>query len=250
MTHPLEQIVNQVITVMTSVPVPLVYLIAMGWLGLEGVGIPVPLTPILLFLGSLAGLGHVNLPMAIGLVCLGTLAGASVAYYIGKRFGTIAAMRYGRHVGLTPARVQHIDLWLRRRGSVGVFLLRLPPGVRSFTPLVEGEAGTTLPAFILGTVAGALVVNSVYALVGAALGANYRTALAFVDRLQLPILLTLVAVIAVVVGFILLHRFWAKLTWHRLHLHFHRYHAALASQSPVAAGPAMPGGPAGAQPSA
>jgi membrane protein DedA with SNARE-associated domain len=226
----MEHLANQLIAYMTTVPEVAIYLIAAGWMVLEGVGIGVPIEPMMLFVGSLAALHHANLPVGILAMSVGCLAGTTVAYSIGRTLGTRAVTRFGRFVGLTESRVEHIDVWLRHRGALGVFLLRLAPMVRTLCPYVEGEAGIKPHTFLVGTLAGAAVYNTIWAILGFLLGHNYRVALRSADDLG-PWGIVLVVVLIVLI--LIAHRVSTMLWWRRLEAHFHlrRASAQAASQA-------------------
>lgn len=221
-----EHIANSIITFMGQVPAPLVYVIAGIWLGLESVGIGLPIEPMLLFLGSLAAQGTqtgINPLLAILATCAGCLVFSSVAYWIGKRAGTAAISRVGRYVGLTQARADHIELWLRHRGFLGVFIVRETPMLRTYGSFVMGAADVPLPAFALGTFTGALVYCGAFIALGAALGDNYRAPLQYLDQFGEP---GIAALLAVVVVLFVLHHFWGRLSLRRLAQHFHLHHHA------------------------
>src|SRR5689334_2688720 len=116
----MEQLFTQAISIMSAVPSPLVYLIAALWVGIESAGIGVPIEPMMLFVGSLATHNSVNLALTIAVVTLGCFACATIAYFIGRRAGTAAVADVGRFVGLNRERADHLELWLRHRGALGV----------------------------------------------------------------------------------------------------------------------------------
>lgn len=218
-----EHLVSNLITLLGSVPVPLIYLLAAVWLGLESAGIGVPIEPMLLFVGSLAAQGTVNPILAVVATGLGCLAFATLAYGIGRREGTAAIARVGRFVGLNQTRADHIELWLRRRGALGVFIARETPLVRTYGSFIMGAADVPLPTFMLGTFAGALLYCGIFITLGDLLGANYRAPLHYLDQFGVRGVAIAAAVVLVAV---ILHHFWGRLTWRRLAAHFRRHHAA------------------------
>lgn len=219
-----EHIANTIIAFMGQVPAPLVYVIAGVWLGLESAGIGLPIEPMLLFLGSLAaqeaqtGIHPLLAVLATGVGCL---VFSSVAYGIGKRAGTAAISRVGRYVGLTQARADHIELWLRHRGFLGVFIVRETPMLRTYGSFIMGAADVPLPTFVLGTFSGALVYCGAFIALGAELGENYRAPLRYLDHIGG---LGIVVLLAVVVVLLVLHHFWGRLSLRRLARHFHLHH--------------------------
>jgi len=232
----MDQIVTQLVDYIQSVPlgsIYVVYLIAAVWLLTESMGIGLPIEPMMLVLGAIASQGKLDpvtgLAAALGAAVIGTLAGASLAYLIGLRAGNRVA-RAGRFVGLTQTRVDHMELWLRRRGALGVVLARFVPVVRGFSPYVLGASGAPVPAFLLGTLAGALIYDGIWTGLGFTLGNNYEVALRFFDQFGL---LGLVAVVAIVALVWLLHFLWVKYVWRRLSAHFHRHRTRQEATAPL-----------------
>ncbi len=217
----MEQLFTNLVSVMQSVPSPVIYVIAAVWMGLESAGIGVPIEPMMLFVGSLASPvagSIVNPVLAIAACTLGCLAFASLAYAIGKRTGTAAIARVGRFIGLNQVRADHVELWLRRKGALGVFIARLTPMVRTFGSFVMGAADVPLPTFVLGTVAGSALYCSIFVTIGAVLG--YERPLKALDAVGWR---GVAVVLAVVVLYIVLHRLWTHLTLRRLRAHFLRH---------------------------
>jgi membrane protein DedA with SNARE-associated domain len=226
----MDQLFSQAVALMSTVPSPLVYLIAALWVGVESAGIGVPIEPMMLFVGSLTAQGSLNLALAIAIVSLGCLACSSVAYIIGRRSGTAAVADVGRFVGLNRARADHLELWLRHRGAFGVFVARVTPMVRTFGSYIMGAADVPPATFVLGTLAGALLYCGAWIVLGNALGENYRAPLHYLDQFGTRGILIALGVVVVV---LVVHHFWGRLTFHRMAIHFRRHHEKVAAQTAV-----------------
>jgi membrane-associated protein len=222
----MAQLFNNLVSVMQSVPAVLIYLIAAVWLGLESAGIGVPIEPMLLFIGSLAAHGGtansaplVNPVLAVVATALGCLVFATVAYTIGKRVGTAAITHVGHYVGLNQQRADHVELWLRHRGAVGVFIARETPMVRTFGSYIMGAADIPFPVFALGTALGSLLYCGIFVTLGAVLG--YERPLQALDAIGWR---GVAIVVAVVVVYAVLHRLWSRFSLHRIAEHFRLHH--------------------------
>ncbi|HEU5349850.1 MAG TPA: DedA family protein [Ktedonobacterales bacterium] len=218
----MEHFIQQVLQVMATVPAFAVYSIIAVWVGLESSGIGLPIEPLMLFAGSLTTQAQsgVNLILTVVAASAGCLLFSSAAYFIGDRLGTAAIARVGRFVGLTQARADHIELWLRQRGAFGVFIARETPMVRTYGSFIMGAAKISLPTFLLGTAVGSLLYCGIVTVIGAALGSNYVRAIGFFEHFGT---IGAVAVVAVLLAVLIIHHFWGRLTLRRFRLHFHRH---------------------------
>lgn len=228
----MEQLFTQAISVMSSVPSPLVYLIAALWVGVESAGIGVPIEPMMLFVGSLATHGSLDLILTIAVVTIGCFACSTLAYFIGRRAGTVAVSDVGRFVGLNRDRAEHLELWLRHRGALGVFIARITPMVRTFGSYIMGAADVPFGVFALGTLAGALLYSGAWIVVGFVLGDNYKAPLHYLDQFGTTGILI---VVGIVVLFIVVHHFSGRFTFHRMAIHFRRHHAQTPASVPAPA---------------
>jgi membrane protein DedA with SNARE-associated domain len=222
----MTNLVDHLIQILGSVPAFLVYVIAAVWIGLESAGIGVPIEPMMLFVGSLAAgvHPHVFLPLAILATTLGCLAFSWFAYVIGQRAGTKAITRVGRYVGLNQERADHIELWLRHRGGMGVFIARETPMVRTYGSFVMGAAEIPLRTFLAATFLGSLIYSAIFLILGEVLGADYKAPLNWLDSHVGTGAFVIVAI--VVVALLVLHHFWGQLARYRLARHYHHHMTA------------------------
>jgi membrane protein DedA with SNARE-associated domain len=215
-----EELATRLIGVLAGVPALWIYLIAAAYVGVECIGIGVPVEPVMLFVGSLATQGHISLALAILATGVGCVALGAVSYLLGRDYGTQAIARFGRFVGLTPRRAAHLELWLRRHSILGVLGLRLTPMVRSFASFVSGVADVPGAQFALGTFVGSAVYSGVWLALGDALGANYRAPLHYLDEIG-P--WGIVAIVVVAAGIYALHFVAGHLALRGLAAHFRRH---------------------------
>lgn len=106
----------------------------------------------------------------------GSVAGAVILYYIGRflsveRLESIVG-KYGKWLRLTSKDLHKADAWFDRYGMWTVFFGRLIPVVRSLISIPAGMSGMKLKWFLLFTVAGTLIWNTILVIVGAAVGEN------------------------------------------------------------------------------
>jgi membrane protein DedA with SNARE-associated domain len=101
-----------------------------GILLLCGLGLPIPEDISLICAGYLAHLGTVELH-SIFIVCFAAvLGGDTLAFTVGRKFGTkILASRFGRRY-FTPRRQRRVRAYFRSYGSKVIFVARFLPGLR------------------------------------------------------------------------------------------------------------------------
>src|SRR5260370_27363573 len=95
----------------------------------------------MLFAGSLSTQGKTSVVLTVLITSLGCLAFAGLAYVIGRREGTTAITRFGRFIGLHQTRADHLELWLRPLGALGIFIARGTPVPRTLAASVPGPPG-------------------------------------------------------------------------------------------------------------
>jgi len=107
-----------------------VYAKLAGLLLLCGLGLPIPEDISLISAGYLAHLGTVNVHAVFAVCFAAVLGGDSLAFTLGRGFGTkILASRFG-HRYFTPRRQRRVRAYFRTYGSKVVFVARFLPGLR------------------------------------------------------------------------------------------------------------------------
>lgn len=145
---------------------------------LENVFPPTPSEVIMPLAGYAAAQGQIDLWGAVAAGSLGSLAGTSVWYALGRWVGTPRlkrwTARHGRWLTLTPAEVDRASDWFERRGPWAVFLGRLVPAVRTLISVPAGMARMPPGRFLLFTGLGTAIWTALLALAGYLLGSRYE----------------------------------------------------------------------------
>ncbi len=103
----------------------------------------------------------------------GSLAGESLGYLIGRRFGArIRDSRLGRRLG--QDRWHKAESYLNRRGGLPVAASRFVGVAHALVPVLAGTVRMPYRRYIAWTSAGSLTWSLAYVGVGAAAGASYR----------------------------------------------------------------------------
>jgi membrane protein DedA with SNARE-associated domain len=150
---------------------------------LENAGLPVPGETILLAAGFFASQGHFNVQLVMLVAAIGAVLGDNAGYYIGRRVGRVALVRWGRYGGLTPKRLARFDRFFHEHGDKTIVLARFITGLRVFAALLAGSAH--------------MLWSTVITLAGFFFGHSWNTLERVVGRAGLIALLAAVLVIPV-----------------------------------------------------
>jgi len=144
----------------------------------ENVVPPIPSELIMPLAGFTAARVQLSLALVILAGTVGSLLGAVLWYYVGKRLGLERlkhlAARHGRWVTLSPDVVDRADGWFRRHGAKAVFFGRLIPTVRTLISVPAGIACMPLPAFLAWSVLGTSLWTALLAGAGYLLQSQYE----------------------------------------------------------------------------
>ena len=156
---------------------------SMGYFGvfglmlLEASSLPIPSEVILPFAGYLISTGQYNLNIII-MIFVSTISaviGSLVDYFIGLK-GTQAITKYqvlGRPI-FSEKHLKTVASWFSKYGPAMVFLGRLIPGFRTLISFPAGAVKMSLSKFIVYTLTGCVIWNTLLIYVGYYLGSSWR----------------------------------------------------------------------------
>ncbi len=135
-------------------------------LALGIIGLPIPDETLMLFVGYLSSVHLISYTPSIVFSFIGSVAGMSVSYIIGKKIGFTAIEKYGKWVGLTPKRYEKVQNWFIRFGGWTVLLAYFIPGVRHAAGYISGITQMPFKKYILLCCSGALIWTVLFISVG------------------------------------------------------------------------------------
>jgi membrane protein DedA with SNARE-associated domain len=145
-----------------------------GVIAIASVGIPLPVTLLLIVTGSIAAQGAINIWQAIAIATLGSVAGDQAGYALGRWGGPALITRFSRFLG-GAERMKQIDARMQRWGDASVFLSRwLITALGPWVNLASGAAKYSWLRFTLWDLLGEAVDAILYVWLG----------FAFSDRVQ------------------------------------------------------------------
>jgi membrane protein DedA with SNARE-associated domain len=162
---------------------------------LKEIGLPIPVPGDLLMLvaGARAALGFLPLWAVLLAATAAGVLGALVQYWLARGPGRGFLYRFGRYVGLTPARLDRATDSVRGRGWLAVALARALPGLRVGAVAACGLAAVPLSTFTTGLLAGTVLFVGFHTLLGYAAGPGVASML---NGLDIPVWALLLVIAA------------------------------------------------------
>jgi membrane-associated protein len=111
---------------------------------------------LLFVVGTLAGAGLLNYPLAMALLLLAAVAGDQVNYHIGRHFGP-KVFGWEQSRWFNRRAFDQAHAFYERYGGITLVLARFMPFVRTFVPFVAGVAEMTRSKFTMYNVLGAVL---------------------------------------------------------------------------------------------
>ncbi len=152
---------------------------------LENIFPPIPSEVILTFGGFMTTNTEMTIPGVIGIATLGSVLGAIILYGIGRlldleRLEKIIN-RWGHILRVKVSDIQKADSWFKRYGYWTVFFCRMVPLIRSLISIPAGMAKMKMGLFLLFTIVGTLIWNTLLVTTGAFLGESWTDILKYMD---------------------------------------------------------------------
>ena len=133
---------------------------------IASIGVPLPVSLLLIVTGSLVAQGVMPMWLAIGLASTGSVIGDQIGYAIGRWGGAVLVARFGGMLG-GPERMAKAEAHVRRWGGPGVFLSRwLVTPLGSVINFTSGIAEYPWMRFLLWDVLGETLGAVLYIVLG------------------------------------------------------------------------------------
>lgn len=171
---------------------------------IENVFPPIPSEVILLFSGFFSSYTSISVFYMILASTLGSFLGAIILYYIGKIFNKerlkkIVNGRLGKILFLKENDIDKADEWFDNKGNKSVFFCRFVPIVRSLISIPAGMSEMPMGKFIIYTICGSMIWNTVLICLGYRLGSNWEYVLTILDKYQMVVIVILVIIFGYVI---------------------------------------------------
>ncbi|MFD0682984.1 DedA family protein [Actinomadura fibrosa] len=153
--------------------------------------------------GVLASQGTLSLPLLLVISVVAAVAGDSVGYEIGRKYGT--RLLETRAMSKHRAKVATAQDLIRRRGAFAVFIGRFTALLRALMPALVGSSRLPYPKFLVFNVIGGVAWVCTFTLGGYFAGEAFDHAAKIAGR-GLAIGLAVAAVVAIIVWSVRKHR--------------------------------------------
>lgn len=179
-----------------------------GYLGvfllitIENIFPPIPSEVVLLFGGFMTTYTELNIAAMVVAATLGSLVGAIVLYYIGKilnkeRLKRIVSGKIGKVLRIKMEDIDKADEWFDTKGNKTVFFCRFIPIVRSLISIPAGMSEMPMLKFLIYTIAGSTIWNTVLIVIGNMVGENWVNILNIFEQYSHITLIVLVIIFVV-----------------------------------------------------
>lgn len=150
-----------------------VYLSVAGISFLENIIPPFPSDVIVVFAGSLAGIGAIDFWWTLVFTTIGSTIGFVVMYKVGDWFG-LKILEKGKLKFIPTESVHKVEGWFRKYGYVIIVVNRFLSGTRAVVSFFAGMSELKLPMTTLLCFLSALVWNFLLLFAGQKLGQNWK----------------------------------------------------------------------------
>jgi membrane protein DedA with SNARE-associated domain len=158
-----------------TVPVFVILLFALGNNFLENIFPPAPCDSVLLFIGTLVGLGKVDFFSLLIFSTLGSTLGFALMFFLGRLFGD-RILNSGKIKFISTESLKKPEQWFEKHGYLIIVANRFLSGTRAIISFFAGITKLRTDLTILLAAVSSLVWNAILLLLGMLLGESWEVA--------------------------------------------------------------------------
>lgn len=170
------------------------------------VGLLVPGETVVIVGGVVAGQGHIDLGLLLGLTWLCAFAGDVTGYLLGRRLGRRFLLAHGPRVHITEQRLLRVEEFFGRYGSATILIGRFVGLVRPVAPFLAGASKYPRGRFVALAAVGTGAWSAAFVLLGYVFWQSLDEAIAIAQRGSLAFGAAAVVLIAAVAAYRYLRR--------------------------------------------
>lgn len=189
-----------ILTLLSDLPPPLIYIVLGTGAALENIVPVVPADTFVVIGGFVAGLGAVHAVPAFLFVWGFNVGGAMAVFAAGRRYGPrFFSEGPGRHL-LAGGQMARLEAFYRRWGVAAIFAGRFLPGFRALVPVFAGVAGLGSSRVLPPLVVASAIWYGALVRVGYLAGDNLEPVLAAIERMNRGLLAASLVLAALILG--------------------------------------------------
>ncbi len=165
------------------------------------VGLLVPGETVVIVGGVVAGQGHINLVVLLGLTWICAFTGDLTGYALGRRLGRRFLLEHGPRFHITEPRVVQVETFFARYGLATILIGRFVGLVRPIAPFLAGASRYPAGRFAVLASAGTGVWSASFVLLGFAFWQSLDEAVAIAKRGSLALGGVLLLIVAAIAGY-------------------------------------------------
>lgn len=172
------------------------YIVLFISLLLELIAFPLPGEALMTYCGYVIYTNKMSWPFSIVVAAVGTIAGITISYIIGRVLGTSFFEKHGHYIHLDKKRIDKISIWFQGYGNKLLLMAYFIPGVRHVTGYFSGMTKISYRRFAVSAYIGAFIWTTTFISLGTVLGANWEKYHSLLKR-YLVIISVIIAMIIV-----------------------------------------------------
>jgi membrane protein DedA with SNARE-associated domain len=165
------------------------------------VGLLVPGETVVIVGGVVAGQGHIDLGLVLGLTWLCAFAGDVTGYLLGRRLGRRFLVAHGPRVHITEQRLLRVEAFFGRYGPATILIGRFIGMVRAVAPFLAGASKYSLGRFVALAALGTGMWSATFVVLGYLFWQSLDEAIAIAKQGSLALGTIVVLVIALVTSY-------------------------------------------------
>jgi membrane protein DedA with SNARE-associated domain len=160
-------------------------------------GFVVPGDAAVLVGGALSASGQLE-PFRLTLVVVaGTLLGANLSFWIGRRGGIPLVERSAARFSIEPKRMKQVEAYFASHGAKTIFIASFVSGLKNLIPAVAGASRMGAVRFFVYNAAGSAIRGAALVAIGYVFGASFPRAMRIFGEANVWILVVLIVAMAV-----------------------------------------------------
>jgi len=171
-------------------------------MALESMIAPIPSEAVMPPVGILVKRGLFNPWLAILATSIGSITGSFLSYLMGYYGGRPLVLKVGKYLMLDKEHLEWTEKWFARHGFATIFIGRFIPVVRHLISIPAGLGRMPLLPFMLYTLTGATIWNSILLFVGYKFATHEKTIWEISHRLHIDAVVS--AILLFGIGFVLI----------------------------------------------